>query len=500
MDAPRDHGAVALGLDIGTSSARAVVATDAGDVLGAGTAKYPLIASRPGEAEQEPADWWRGAVAATQAALLEARTDAVDGIGLSGQMHGAVLVDADLEPLRPALLWCDSRAAEDAAAVTDAAGRQALLAMAGNVPMAGFTGPQLRWLDRAGALSAARWAICAKDFVRARMTGEVATDPSDASGTGLFGLDGHWSVELAALYGVDDALLAPVVESGAPAGRLTAAAADVLGLPEGTPVAAGAADNAAAALGCGVIAPGDMLISLGTSGTIVIPVPEPLVDPTGSCHVFRHAVEDTWYSMPVVLDAGGALAWWQTLTGRPMEELAAAASATPPGSDGVVMVPFLSGRRMPVADPAARATFSGMSLSHGLGHMTRAAIEGATFAMADGLRCLRRLGLEETDAVLTGGAASHAIWREALALAMPDVRLSTAVPAGGAALGAAFLGLAAAGAPLTPLVRRVIAYEPIAPPEVGAQARAAVRAGYDRYRALAAATASRNTTVEETRS
>lgn len=487
---PSSRASVALGLDVGTSGARALLLSERGVLLGEGTAEYPLRAKRPGWAEQSPADWWNGSIAAAREALEAAGVESVDAIGLCGQMHGTVLLDRGLEPVRDALLWCDSRAADDATAVIEAGGRVEVIRKGGNLPMPGFTAPQLRWLDRAGALGSARWVVCAKDYLRARLTGEVATDPSDASGTGLLGLDGGWNEELAELYSVDARLLPPVLESASLAGHLTAAAAAEIGLPSGIPVATGAADNAAAALGTAVIAPGRLLLSVGTSGTLVVPVEEPRPDESGRCHLFRHALEGTWYSMAVVLSAGGALSWWQAVAGSPLEELAEAAAEVAPGSGGVIALPFLNGRRMPVPDPGARAVLAGMSLAHGTPHLTRAVIEGAAYAMAEGLECIRELGLSERDAVLTGGAARHRLWVEALSLAMPELRLSAALPQGGAALGAALLGFAAAGLDLDRVLRETVRHEPLEQTAFTDADYVAVAGGFDRYRALAAATAS----------
>lgn len=476
---------VSLGLDIGTSGARALV-LEGKSVLGEGSADYPLHTDAPGHAEQEPRDWWHRAVAAARQALEAAGGPRIDAIGLSGQMHGAVLLDQDLAPVRRALLWCDGRAAGDALEVTRELGRERIIEASGNLPMPGFTGPQLRWLARSESLGGVRWVVCAKDFVRIRLTGQMATDPSDASGTGLYGVDEGWSAELCDAYGVDSKLLPPVIESGDAAGTLAEQPARDLGLEPGIPVAAGAADNAAAALGSGVVRPGTLLLSIGTSGTVVAPLARPRPDLSGRCHLFRHAAPGSWYAMAVVLSAAGALAWWESVTGTPIAELSAAASEVGPGSDGVTMTPFLSGRRMPVADPDARAGFAGMALSHGMGHLTRAVVEGACFSMAEGLECVRDLGVDDLDAVVTGGAARHSIWMQALALALPGLRLHTAAPKGGAALGAALLGMSAAGADLGGRVDEVITRQSVPDQELSEADYAAVATSYDRYRELAA--------------
>ena len=481
---------VAIGLDVGTSGVKALLVRANGQPVAEATASYPLHAPRPGWAEQDPVDWWRAAVIAIRE-LLARRPDArVTAIGLSGQMHGVVLVDDELEPVRPALLWCDGRAGAEAAETIAQLGRDELIRRSGNRPMPGFTGPQLRWLAHNGGFGSARWVLCAKDFVRARLTGVAATDPSDASGTGLWGVDGDWDEELAGAYQVQSTLLPPVVESGAAAGVLSTTAAAELHLLAGIPVATGAADNAAAALGTAIVRPGRLLLSIGSSGTIVAPLERPRPDETGRCHLFRHAVANVWYSMAVVVSAGAALSWWSRVVGRSLDELAAEAVGVPPGSEGVIALPFLSGRRMPVVDPGARGALVGMSLAHGPGHLTRAVVEGATYAMAEGLGCIRDLGIGERDAVLTGRAVRHPLWREAVALALPDLRPHSAVPEGGAALGAAILGFAATGADAGELATRTVRHEAIEIPASDVSVRHAIAVGFERYRALASTASS----------
>jgi xylulokinase len=483
------HPAVAVGIDVGTGGVRAVVCDGDGEELSVGTAGYPVIAPRPGWAEQDPQRWWSATCEAVRQAL-SAAGDAVRvvGVGLSGQMHGTVLLDERLQPLGNALLWCDGRAVEEVRSVVSEVGRESLIALTGNAALPGFTAPQLRWLAHADArrLHEARWAVCAKDYIRARLTGALATDHSDASGTGLYSYErGGWSRTLADIYGVDMEMLAPIHESSECVGRISSGAAQDTGLPAGTPVAAGAGDNAAAALGTGVHEPGELMISVGTSGTVLAPVAAPAPDPTGRCHLFRHALPGRWYSMAVVLSAGGGLSWWAGVTGAPIDALARAAEAQRPGSDGVIALPYLSGRRMPRDEPLARATITGLALAHGPSHISRALIEGAAYAIADGVGCLRDLGEDASRAVVTGGAAGHRVWRQALTLALPRLTLSRAARAEGAALGAALLGFAAAGRPLT-AAGAPIARTPLLAGERGPSDEdfAVIAAGYRRFREL----------------
>jgi xylulokinase len=314
------------------------------------------------------------------------------------------------------------------------------------------------------------------------LTGVALTDPSDASGTGLYSIAAQdWSTDLAEAFGVDARLLPPIVPSGSPAGTITRDAARATGLAEGTPVAAGAADNAAAALGAGVVRPGQLMISVGTSGTLLAPnVCEP--DTSGRCHLFRDAT-DGWYSMAVVLSAGGALSWWGQVTGGDLGQLGEEAAEIPPGSEGLTMLPYLSGERMPRNRPDARGGFVGLSLAHRRAHLTRAVLEGAAFALADGLLCLKEVGIQSEHAILTGAASSHPIWQEVLALALPGLELAQARLAEGAALGAALLGFQASGRSLEELLGEIVSVEPLAPPPRTAADKAAVAAAYIRFQA-----------------
>lgn len=478
---------LALGLDIGTGGAKAIVADPTGSVQGAASASYELSASEPGQAEQRPEDWWAASVSAISSALQGVDASDVKAIGVTGQMHGSVLVDADLAPLRPASLWCDSRAAEAAESGIQEMGRARVIAETGNLPRPGFTGPQLRWLKDVGdpALDQAQWVLCAKDFVRAQLSGVAATDHSDASGTGLYSVnDEGWSTELASLWHTDIGLLPVILESAEVAGSVTSEAASATGLKAGTPVVAGAADNAASAVGAGIVGEGQLMMSIGTSGTLLAPRSDPEADLTGRCHLFRHAMPGRYYSMAVVLSAGGALAWWQPITGTSMDELSEEALAVAPGSEGLTMLPYLSGQRMPQDRPDARAGFIGLSLAHGRPHMARAAVEGACFAMADGLDCLEAVEVEAEQITLTGGASNHELWLETLSLVFPGLGFSRTNSGEGAAFGAALLAFQGAGADLETLLFDAVQTESIDLPEPEPRDLEALDRGRRRFQAL----------------
>lgn len=481
-----------LGIDVGTTAVKALVV----DALGAvdGEAESPLEVSvpAPGWAEQDPSDWWRGTVEAVRAACAQAGIRGVEAIGLSGQMHSSVLLDGADRVLRPAILWNDVRTTAQCRSITGRVGESGLRRLVGNPALEGFTAPKLLWVrdEEPRLFDRARSLLLPKDYVRLAMTGEKATEPSDAAGTLLFDVRrGRWSEKMLAALGLDPGMLPPVRGSAGVTGGLTRAAAEALGLRRGTPVVGGGADNAAAAVGSGVVGQGALQTSIGTSGTVVAPIERPRVDPAMRIHSFNHALPDTWYLMGVVLSAGAALAWFRRALSGPegprltYDELIAEAAATPPGADGLTFLPYLTGERTPHADSNARGVFAGLHAGHERGHLVRAVMEGVAFALRDSLELMRPLGVDAVQAVAVGGGARSHAWRrmQAEVLGVPVVTVS---PSGGAPYGAA--ALAAAGSGEHASVRETCRawLRPLDRIEPSPKAAGPYGEAYERYRAL----------------
>lgn len=443
-----------IGLDIGTSGAKAVVVDPAGRVLAAATADYPLSRPRPLWSEQDPADWWRGAREALRAALAQsgAAGEQIAGLGLTGQMHGATFLDADGGVIRPAMLWNDQRTADACAEITARVGAERLVAITGNPALTGFQAPKVVWLRREEPEHYARVAsvLLPKDYIRLLLTGERATDASDAAGTLLLDLRARdYSAEVLDALGIPRAWLPKVHEGPEVAGRLRAAVAAELGLPEGLPVVAGGGDNAAAAVGTGVVRAGVLSSSIGTSGVLFAHSDGPALDPGGRLHGFCHAVPGAYHLMAVTLSAGGALAWLRdalraVAPDLSFDTLAGLAAAAPPGAEGLLFAPYLSGERTPHLDPLARGAWVGLTGRHGLGHMARALMEGVVFALRDGLEIMRGLGVPADEIRATGGGGRHALWLQ-LQADIYGAPVRTLAAEEGPAYGAALLAGVGAG-------------------------------------------------------
>ncbi|HET6470135.1 MAG TPA: xylulokinase [Geminicoccaceae bacterium] len=439
-----------LGLDVGTSATKGVVLAVDGTVLASASADYPLLTPRPGWSEQAPEDWWaacrevcRELVAATDAEIL--------GVGLSGQMHGSVFLDRQGEVIRPALLWNDARTGAECAEIERRLGRERVVAITGNRASAGFQAPKILWLERHEPDAHHRIAhvLLPKDFVRFRLTGDLASDAADASGTLLLDLrTRRYSEEMMAALGVPRQWLPDVFESPEVTGRVSAAGAAATALPEGVPVVAGGGDNACAAIGAGVIDEGSGICSIGTSGTICLHSAAPRIDPEGALNAFCDAVPGGWHLMGVILSAGGCLRWFQDALAPNeaggFEALLQAAAEVPPGAEGLLFLPYLAGERSPHMDPDARGGWLGLSLAHDRRHMVRALVEGVGFAFRDCLERMRGLGLEPPELTLVGGGAQSPAWRLLLA-AQLDLPLLGAASGEGPALGAAILAATGAG-------------------------------------------------------
>ena len=432
-----------LGIDLGTSSVKAVVARLDGSVTGQATADYPVTGPRAGWSETEPQQWLTATATAVRKAVARSGGEPA-AIGLSGQMHGVVATAADGQPVRPAMLWSDARAVAELGRYRDLPA--AVRARLANPLSPGMAGPMLAWLavHEPAAWAATRWALQPKDWLRCWLTGSYATEPSDASATLLYDLTtGDWDDEVVAALGLDRDRLAPILPSaGSLAGHLTAAAAEQLGLRPGLPVAAGAADTAAAALGSGLTEPGTVQLTIGTGAQIIKPVtvlPAPLpAHPV--THLYRSAAPAGWYAMAAVLNGGLTLGWVCRTLGVTWPELYAAAG-TAPAADDPYFLPQLHGERTPYLDPAMRAAWTGLSPRHGRPELLRAALEGVAFALRE---ALGHLGDQPDRLRLAGGGTTDPAWRQMLADVLGHGLAPVEVSAA-SGLGAALLGAHAAG-------------------------------------------------------
>ena len=424
-----------VGLDVGTTGVKAIAISPDGDVLARAEHEYPLSSPEPGWAEQDPADWWR----ASEAALAEVGTERAAGIGLSGQMHGLVALDSADRVLRPAILWNDQRTGAEVAEIEELLGLDRLVALTGNRALTGFTAPKLLWLRRHEPDVFGRIAhvLLPKDYVRLRLGGERAIDVADASGTLLFDVEHRrWSEEMVKLLELPREWLPKALESP----EISAQTASAV------PIAAGAGDQAAGALGVGVDGPGALSVVLGTSGVVFAALPRFQADPEARVHSFCHAVPGRWHAMGVMLSAAGSLRWLRETVApsAAYDELIAEAAAVEPGSEGILFLPYLSGERTPHADPNARGAFTGLALSHRRGHLVRAVLEGVAYALRDSLELLRELGVRPEVGRASGGGARSRLWLEIVASVL-GLPLELNAVEEGAAYGAALLGGVTAG-------------------------------------------------------
>jgi xylulokinase len=447
-------GGCLVGLDVGTSGAKGVAIDPDGRVLATASAGYPLSLPRPGWSEQAPEDWWRAA--------QEVLGGLPDGpVGLSGQMHGLVVLDAAGEVLRPAILWNDQRTAAECAEIEERVGLARLIELTGNRALTGFTAPKLLWLRRhePDVYARIRHVLLPKDYVRYRLTGELAIDAADASGTLLFDVRRRtWSDEVCAALGIPREWLPDAFES--------------------TEIA-GAGDQAAAALGVGIAAPGPVSVVLGTSGVVFAALPSYVPDEQARLHVFCHAVPGTWHAMGVMLSAAGSAAWLREVLAAEFAELDEAAERWEPGCEGLLFAPYLAGERTPHADPDARGAFAGLSARHDRGALWRAMLEGVAFGLRDSLELLRGLGAAPDAGRVSGGGARSELWLRIVAsvLGLPlDVMESEE----GSAFGAALLAGVRAGVfgDAAEAVRRCVRARRRVEPEWDYEA------GYARFRRL----------------
>jgi xylulokinase len=450
-----------LGIDVGTTGSKALLVGTDGVVKASVTTEYPMFTPHPLWAEQNPTDWWAATVTSIRRVMEESgvRPDQVAGVGLTGQMHGLVLLDAQGNVLRPCIMWNDQRTAAQCAAITEKVGAQEVIRLTGNPVLPGFTAPKIVWVrdNEPEVYTKIASVLLPKDYVRYRLTDGLFSDVSDAAGTSLFDVSQrNWSEDMLKAVEVPRQWLPEVTESPVASARISAQAAEETGLLAGTPVAAGGGDNAAANVGTGVINEGVVSVSLGTSGVVFATSDTYRVEPEGTLHAFCHAVPGKWHLMGVVLSAAGSFRWYRDTLGDMEQAQAAeaerdsydllteAAAEVPAGCEGLLFLPYLTGERTPYPDPNARGVFFGLTLRHGKAHMTRAVLEGVTYALRDSLELMRDLGLSIEQVRALGGGARSPLWRQILADVF-DNEIVTVNVTEGAAYGAALLAGVGAG-------------------------------------------------------
>ncbi len=444
-----------LGIDIGTSGCKALLLDRAGAVRGIATSEYALSTPKPLWSEQNPHDWWRGACIAIREAMVQAKATGHDVacIGLTGQMHGLVLLDKNGEPLRPAMLWNDQRTFAECEEIHQRVGRERVITITGKPALPSFTSPKILWVKshEPQAMAQAAHLLLPKDYVRHRLSGAFAIDVADASGTGLLDVTRRaWSDEMIDAMKIPHGLLPDVFESPTICAKVSDDGAKATGLLAGTPIVAGAGDQAAEAVGLGAICDGEVSVAIGTSGVVFVSFDSPRIDPVGKLHAYCHAVPGRWHMMGVMLSAGGSLRWYRDVLGAEeraeatkrgidaYDVIAERASLAPPGCEGLYFLPYLTGERTPHADPFARGAFVGLTLRHGKPHVARSVFEGVTFGLLDCLNLVRQLGIDVKTVRVSGGGSRSAFWRQMLADVF-DAEVATVNATQGAAMGAAIL-------------------------------------------------------------
>jgi xylulokinase len=439
-----------LGLDVSTTAAKAVILDRLGAVRSSAAVEYPFETPHPRWSEQDPNVWWSSAVRAIRTATDEAGRDEVEAVGLAGQMHGLVALDAQDRVLRQAILWNDQRTEAECNEIRDVLGRARLIAITGNDALPGFTAPKLLWVRRhePDVWSRIAHVLLPKDLVRLRLTGDHAVDRADGAGTLLFDLAARdWSDEVVGALGIDPSWLPRTYEGPDVTGSVTGEAAEATGLRAGTPVVAGGGDQAAAAVSVGTVEPGVVSVSLGTSGVVFTATDAPRIEPEGRLHAFCHSVRERWHLMGVMLSAAGSLRWFRDVVAPDMAfaDLVEEAADVPAGSDGLLFLPYLTGERTPHPDPEARGAFVGLTIHQRRAHLTRAVLEGVAFGLRDSLELAKGVGVPVSGSIrATGGGSRSTIWRRILADVL-EAPVATTSTSEGAAQGAAMLAAVGVG-------------------------------------------------------
>lgn len=435
-----------LGLDVSTTGSKALLIDRKGEVLGTASFPHTLSTPKPLWSEQDPEMWWQAVVNSIQSLIVQTGVDPkeIDAVGLTGQMHGLVLLDAQGEVLRPAILWNDQRCQAQCDQIHERVGKEKFIQISGNVALTGFTAPKILWVaeNEPDVYARVSHILLPKDYIRYKLTGGLAMDKADGSGTVLFDLKARdWSEELLEKLDIPCEWMPPTFEGPEITGYVNEYAAALCGLTKGTPVTAGGGDQAAGAVGVGAVEPGIVGLVVGTSGVIFATTPAPLIEPEGRLHAFCHAAPGLWHFMGVMLSAAGSLQWYRDTLAPNMsfDELLREAESVPAGSEGLLFLPYLSGERTPHPDPLARGAFIGLTLRHSRGHMTRAVLEGVAFGLKDSFTLIRNAGLEQISQVrASGGGTKGALWRQILADVLESELVSVNTTEGGA-FGAALL-------------------------------------------------------------
>jgi len=444
-----------MGIDVGTTGTKTLLIDESGDVVATSFEEYPTYMPHPNWSEQNPEDWWRATLNTIRDALTKANVKGkeISGIGLSGQMHGSVFLGKDHRVLRPCILWNDQRTAKQCQFITERIGKERLIELACNPALTGFTAGKILWVrdEEPEVYQKIHKILLPKDYVRFCLTGDFATEVSDASGTLLLDVkQRRWSKEILSELEIDPGFMPRCYESPRITGSITRKVSELTGLNPGTPVVGGGGDQAAQAVGSGIVKRGMLSSTIGTSGVVFAFSPEVRIDPESRVHTFCHAVPEKWHVMGVMLSAGGSLRWFRDTLGEaekeearkrgidPYEVLLEKAAEVPPGAEGLLFLPYLSGERSPYPNPNARGVFFGLNLRHQKRHLIRAIIEGVTFGMRDCLEIIKGLGVSATRVRASGGGARSTLWQKIQA-DVYNLEVETVNITEGAAFGAALL-------------------------------------------------------------
>jgi len=441
-----------LGIDTSTTSSKALLIDEKGEVIAVASNPHTLQTPKPLWSEQDPREWWEAVAASIKSVLEKAGIsgERVGAVGLTGQMHGLVLLDGDGNVLRPAILWNDQRTQRQCDEIHKIIGKEKFISITGNVALTGFTAPKILWVkeNEPDVYAKAKHVLLPKDYVRLKLTGAYAMDKADGAGTVLFDLKARdWSDEVLSALEIPRAWMPKTFEGTEFTGYVTEEAAALTGLKVGTPVAAGGGDQAAGAVGIGAVEPGIVGLTVGTSGVVFATTPSALIEPEGRLHAFCHAVPGMWHFMGVMLSAAGSLQWYRDAIAPELsfDDLVQEAVAIPAGSEGLQFLPYLSGERTPHPDPFARGAFIGLTLRHNRAHLTRAVLEGVAFGLKDSFTLIQNAGLGAIHQIrASGGGVKSALWRQILASVL-NAELITVNTTEGGAYGAALLAGVGAG-------------------------------------------------------